>query len=213
MNRNGIFWQVIGCLPLVNRLKEVPKEALNEAAAEIGITTIFAAMPFWFPIVGRIFLKEPPSLFDGLTNGELMIYASTLVGPLAYIITKRYGKYITPTGIDDGDSVPLSYPFPNARLCVTVAMVICIIAGVVITLTRIQQTDALKSIQIIDPVGLAVSSVVLFFVSTILLFCVSAYRNFIEHMAQTDSTRISRAQANDEEALAAAWRAARDGEA
>lgn len=212
MDRNSLFWRVVGRLPLVNRLKEVPPEALREAGAEIGITTLFAAMPFWFPVVGRIFLQDPPDIFEGFTNGELLIYAATLVGPLAYIVTKRYGKYVAPSDTEEQEDVPLSYPFPNGRLSVTLAMVICIISGVVITLTRIQGTDALKGIKLLDPTGLAISSVVLFLVSTLLLFCVSAYRNFMELLAQSHSTKISRAQSDEEEAMAEAWRAKREQE-
>lgn len=210
-DRSSYFWRAVGVLPLVGRLKEVPAEALREAWAEIWTTTVFAAMPFWFPLVGLIILTNPPDLLEGIRNGELLIYAATLVGPLAYIITKRYGKFVA-KGMEAGEpDVPLTYPFPNGRLAVTIAMVICIISGIVITLQKLQASEALKGIKLINGAGLAISSIILFIVSTILLFCVSAYRNFMELLSQDHSHRISRAQQEDEKALADQWRA-RQGE-
>jgi hypothetical protein len=195
---------------VLKRLQEVPDDALREARAEIVTTTIFAAMPFWFPIVGYIILVQPPALLDSVRNGELLIYAATLVGPLAYIITKRYGRYVAPKAEPGEPETPLSYPFPEGRTSVTFAMVICIISGVVITLQKIQTLPELKNIQLINTTGLAISSVILLVVATILLFCVSAYRNFIEMLAQDHSDKINRSQQHQEDAMAAEWRARKE---
>lgn len=210
--RNGFMWRTISHLPVLKRLHEVPNEALKEARAEIVNTTIFAAMPFWFPVVGYIILTQSPAVIDSLRNGELLIYAATLVGPLAYIITKRYGKYVAPNDDPTQPDLPLSYPFPEGRVSVTVAMVICIISGIVITLQKIQTLPALDGIELINSTGLAISSIFLLFISTLLLFCVSAYRNFMELLAQEHSTKISRSQQHEEDALASAWRARKEQE-
>lgn len=205
-DRTNLLWRITRRLPLMDRLHEVPPESIREARSEILTTTIFAAMPFWFPLVGLFILNDPPSIFEGIRNGELLIYAATLVGPLAYIVTKRYGKHVA-FGKREGQSdFPLSYPFPNGRLAVTIAMIICIISGVVITLQKVQGLPVLNGNKLINTTGLAISSVVLFFISTILLFCVSAYRNFMDHLSEDQTQRISRAQPDGEDDLADQWR-------
>lgn len=210
--RNGFMWRIISHIPVLKRLHEVPNEALKEARAEIFNTTIFAAMPFWFPVVGYIILTQPPAVLDSLRNGELLIYAATLVGPLAYIVTKRYGKYVAPNDDPTQPDLPLSYPFPEGRVSVTVAMVICIISGIVITLQKIQTLPVLDDIKLINSTGLAISSILLLIISTLLLFCVSAYRNFMELLSQEHSTQISRSQQHDQDALESAWRARKEQE-
>lgn len=209
--RSGFLWRLLGRLPLVSRLREVPADALREAWSEIWTTTIFAAMPFWFPLAGWLFLQNPPDVLEGVKSGEVLIYAATLVGPLAYIITKRYGRYVAPRERSDSAEVPLSFPFPAGRLAVTTAMVICIISGIVITLQKLQESDELKGITIINEAGLAISSIFIFLIATLLLYCVSAYRNFMEALSEHHSQKISRAQQDGENEMAQAWQARREG--
>lgn len=192
---------------MLGRLHEVPDEALREARAEIVTTTIFAAMPFWFPILGYIILVQPTALLESLRNGEVLIYAATLVGPLAYITTKRYGRYVAKSDDPDQPDVPLSYPFPAARFSVVTAMVICVISGIVITLQKVQHLPVLEGRQLINPTGLAVSSFVLLIISTLLFFSVASFRNFMDLLAEEHSTKISRSQQKDEDKLAAEWQA------
>lgn len=203
--RDTWLWRVLARLPIFRRLHEVPPEALKDARDEILTTTIFAAMPFWFPIIGYVILVQPPAILESVRNGELLIYAATLVGPLSYIITKRYGRYATQGLSPDDPGIPLSYPFPESRASVTASMIICIIAGIVVTLQKIQNVPALKGIQLINTTGLAFSSLALLLFSTALIFCVSAYRNFIETLSQTHAEQISRSLTTEEDALATEW--------
>lgn len=205
--RSGFFWRLMSHVPILKRLHEVPSEALREARAEIVNTTIFAAMPFWFPIVGYIILIQPPAILESVRNGELLIYAATLVGPLAYIVTKRYGRYVARSADPEEPDLPLSYPFPEGRPSVTTAMVICIISGIVITLQKLQTLPLMKGIELVNTTGLAISSVAILIVSTLLLFCVAAFRNFMELLSQDHSDKISRSQQHEEDNLAAEWRA------
>lgn len=209
IGRDGTLWKIAGCLPLVKQLREVPAEALKEAASEVLTTTIFAAMPFWFPIVAWFFLNDPPDFFDSVRNGELLIYAATLVGPVAFIITKRYGKFVAESPDGDDTDWPLTYPFPMGRQSAIIAMIICTISGIVITLQKLQESDSLKSIQLINKNGLALASVAIFILATMLLYCVSAYRNFMDLSALAHATRISRAQSEAEDDLADQWHARR----
>jgi hypothetical protein len=211
--RNGFLWSVVSRIPLLGRLKEVPDDALREARDEVLTTTLFAAMPFWFPVVAYVVMTDPPAALDSLRKGELLIYSASLVGPLTYIITKRYGRYVAPSDDPDQPGTPLSFPFPYGRLSVALAMVICVISGVVITLQKLELLPATEGLDLINERGLAATSAVIFVVATGLIFAVAAYRNFIEGLAHKHSEKISRAQPEDEERLYREWQARQDDEA
>lgn len=209
-DKQSTFSRFIAQIPILRRLPEVPPDARKEARHEIINTTIFAGMPFWFPLLCYAILIQPPPLLESLRNGELLIYAATLVGPLAYITTKRYGRFVAPNDDPSQPDHPLSYPFPEGRNAVTLAMVICIIAGVVVTLQKLQTLPILGGVKIINPNGLAISSLVVLIVSTLLIYCVSSYKNFMDILSQEKSNDISRSQSEQEDALAAAWRARKE---
>ncbi|MFL6731530.1 MAG: hypothetical protein ACJ8EP_04230, partial [Sphingomicrobium sp.] len=97
VERIGFLWNLISRLPLLGRLKEVPADALKEARDEVLTTTLFAAMPFWFPLIAYLVMTEAPAALEPLHKGELLIYSASLVGPLTYIITKRYGRFVAPS--------------------------------------------------------------------------------------------------------------------
>lgn len=95
------YWESAGAslkacckrVPLLGRLGEVPNEAKKNALYETFTTTLFATMPFWIlPVLGFFIYTPRPGLDEGFQKGEGLIYASTLLGPLIFIITKRYGR-------------------------------------------------------------------------------------------------------------------------
>lgn len=203
--RTSLGWSILGALPLVGRLREVSKGALSEAWSEILTTTIFAAMPLWFPLLAGIIMVEAPNPYEALGKGELLIYAATLVGPLAYILTKRYGRYETPAK-DGGPVRELSVAFPYGRLCVIVAMLICLASGFVITLQKLESAKILAGIKLINPFGLTIFSILVFVLATMLLFCVSAYRNMIEELDKpSNSEEITSALKKSEDEAFAEW--------
>ena len=59
--REGFLWNLISRLPVIGRLREVPRDALKEARDEVLTTTLFAAMPFWFPLIAAVVMTEAPS--------------------------------------------------------------------------------------------------------------------------------------------------------
>jgi hypothetical protein len=205
--RKGFLWSILSRLPLLGRLREVPDDALREARDEVLTTTLFAAMPFWFPLVAYLVMTQPPAALEGLRKGELLIYSASLVGPLTYIITKRYGRFVAPNDDPDQPDTPLSFPFPYGRASVALAMIICVISGVVITLQKLDYLPKTKDLHLIYEPGLAITSLVVFVLATTLIFCVAAYRNLIEGLAQKHSDKINRAQTEDENKLSRQWQA------
>lgn len=203
--RRNLLRRILSRLPLLGRLGEVPPDALKEARDEVLTTTLFAGMPFWFPLLAYLVMTHPPALLEGLRRGDLLIYSASLVGPLTYIITKRYGRYVARSDNPDEPDTPLSLPFPYGRSSVALAMVICIISGVVITLEKLAYLPSTTNLHLIYEPGLAITSVAVFLIATTLIFCVASYRNLIEGLAQKYSDKIIRAQAEDEDKLARNW--------
>ena len=194
------------------RLKEVPSDALKEARDEVLTTTLFAAMPFWFPLIAYPVMTQAPGALEPLRKGELLIYSASLVGPLTYIITKRSGRFVAPSDDPDEPPTPLSFPFPYGRSSVALAMIICVISGVVITLQKLELLPKTKGIALINEPGLAITSAFVFVLATTLIFCVAAYRNLIEGLAQKHSEKISRAQPEEEDRMYREWQARQEEE-
>lgn len=211
-NRDNLGWRLISKVPVLGRLREVPSEALREARHEVASTLFFAGMPFWFPMVANLLFDQPLPFLHGVRNGDLFIYAASLVGPITYITTKRYGRHVAPNDDPEQPDIPLSYPFPYGRSAVTIAMVICIVSGLVLTLQRLQFIPQIQSLKLVNETSLSVISVVSLLVSTVLIFAVSSYRNFIELLAEKHSNKISNAQREDENSIMSAWKQRRDGQ-
>ena len=193
--------------PIIGRLWEVPPEALKEARAEVVSATFYSTMPFWFlPVIGSVIFLNRPSLWSGVNGGELLVYAAALVGPLAYIITKRHGRFKVPDDIEEGNSESeLSYPFPYGRASFYLASLLCIMSGLVFTIQRLKSLEQFKGIPLINEAGLVWLSLVIAVFSTILLFCVTAYRNMLESLERKHSDRISLALRGDEDRTYDQW--------
>ena len=184
-------------VPLIGRLPDCSAADLWQAALEVIASTFFATMPLWFlPLLGRYLFKENPSLHDAAKSGELFIYAAALSGPLVYIITKKYGS-LTPVGRADGSHFPVTISFPYGGLFVIIAAILCIISGFAFTILRNPAFATVEDVGRLNTDGIATLSWAAFWVSTGILFCVSAYRNLLENVA--------RAQPTQEEEFVADW--------
>lgn len=203
----NLFSRVAGW-PIIGQLCDVPTEALREARKEVVSATIYATMPFWFlPLVGSIVFLKAPNFWTGVENGELFVYGSTLVGPLAYIITKRHGRFKVPSELEDNEEreTPLSYPFPYGQTSFYLATLLCIMSGFVFTVQRLKSLSEFKNIDFINETGLVWPSVFVALISTILLFCVTAYRNMLEELDKSHSDKISKALPRQEAATFERW--------
>jgi hypothetical protein len=192
--------------PLVGRLAEVPKDSLREARDEIASATFFGTMPFWFlPIVGWFIFLQHPSVWTSIKNGELFIYAASLVGPLAYIITKRHGRFKVPKRDDGDEETPLSYPFPYGRSSSYLACIICVLSGAIFSIQRMRDTEVFSKVAFINEGGLVWLSVIVFLLSSLLLFCVIAYRNMLESLDRKHSDIITNSLPTQEQTLFEEW--------
>ena len=127
--------QWIRWLPVVGRLVDCSYENLRLAFYEVFATILFATTPIWLlPTVTPLFLNVPLSLQQTISTGELFIYSAALAGPLAYIITKRYGSLEFPT---EGRSISLTISFPYGGAFVIFCIVMCMISCVAFTVLRL----------------------------------------------------------------------------
>jgi hypothetical protein len=170
---------------------------LMNALYEVSSATFFATMPLWFlPTIGRFFFAGPTSLSDALKTGELFIYSAALSGPLVYIITKRYGEF-SPWKKPGGPSFPLTISFPYGGLFVTFSAVMCIVSGFAFAILQNPVFETEADLARFNPSGIISLSTWCFWLSTAVLYCVTAYKNMLE--------QAGRAAAGEEDKFVDAW--------
>ena len=80
--------------PPFGKLRQVSKQGKLQALFETLTTTLFATMPFWIlPTLGSFMFVPKPAFDEALQRGEGLVYASVLLGPLVYVLTRRYGRF------------------------------------------------------------------------------------------------------------------------
>jgi hypothetical protein len=124
------------------------------------------------------------SINDAVKTGELFIYAAALSGPLVYVITKRYGTFSMDYGVRKLHKYPLSISFPYGGLFVGIALIMCIISGFTFTVLKNPSFSTPEDLKRINFDGIIALSWLSFVVSTIILFCVTAYRNMLDNMSK-----------------------------
>jgi ABC-type antimicrobial peptide transport system permease subunit len=169
-------------IPFIGRLPDCSGKDLVQAAIEVGIATLFSTMPLWFlRVVGPMFLKSTPAS-DAMQTGELFLFSTTLVGPLVYIITKNYGE-IDHTGQHSLLSYRISFPY--GFLFVLFSVLMCLTSSVAFTILRNPLFDKSQLDSIINYDSVINVSWWIFWLSILIFFCATAYRNSIEHIGET----------------------------
>lgn len=192
--------------PIVGRLSEVPPEALREARDEFVSALGWSTLPFWLaPLIGAALFLQPIDALRALRNGEFFIYSATILGPLSYLIHKRYGRYKARVREDDDDGEPLSFPFPYGRSLAYMISITCILSGVIFSIQQIEYLEAFKNVRFINRSGLIWLSVLVFVMANIVVFCVLAYRNMLDRLSQNRSIEISGALKRDEDTMIEEW--------
>src|SRR5688572_20662927 len=133
----GLFLRGWIKLPIVGLLAETPYAAKKKARAEVLTATFFATMPLWFPIIITRLISPRPEI-NPIGQGELLIYAAGLFGPMIYVITRRYGNFNIIEIAHDGTKrvKELTLKFPYAGLFAVIASVACVLSGISFTLLK-----------------------------------------------------------------------------
>lgn len=189
-------------IPLVGRLGEVSTESCRQALSETITTTLFATVPFWLlPVLGYFIFRPRPLFTDTLRHGEGLIYASVLLGPLVYVITRRYGRFNLVFSEKKTVASPLTMSFPYGGTFVIVTAFTCLIAGVSFAL--LQRTGP------IDPglyqQGVGLLSCILIFGATLIFFLVAAYSNMLDDLEKNTTEMVVEEQPRQEDEFVSGW--------
>ena len=192
-------WDVVlYFIPFAHDFHKCSYKDFREAGAEALITTFFSTMPLWImPVLGPIIFSTEASFVDHLLGtirgGELFVYCAALVGPLIYIITRRYGEIS-----QNRNQFSFTIQFPHGVAFVLFSALICIFAGFAFSLMKnpvfVPTTEtSLK----FNPHGIFWASTFIYGLSLYCIFAASAYRN-----AMTGFVRDNR---TDEEVFSKQW--------
>ncbi|MBJ7441533.1 MAG: hypothetical protein JHD35_21300 [Sphingopyxis sp.] len=193
-------------VPLLGRLAEVGAEGIKQAIFETLTTLLFATMPFWIlPSLGYYLFAPPPKLSEALQKGEGLVFAAGLLGPLVYVITKRYGRFNWRFLSPDSPSRPLSMSFPYGGLFVIITALTCAIAG--FTFAIMNRPAA--SIAGLNKAGLVNLSWLLMIGAAVIFFLVTAYRNMLDELERDKADKVVEEQPRQENAFLANWLSAK----
>lgn len=208
------FLAVFRWLPFCGEFHKCSPKDFKEAAVELGITTIFSTLPLWaLPLLGPFIFKTDVSFTEQvvatISGGELLVYCAALVGPLIYIITRRYGeirsKSESPSNSKFSNRFGLVIAFPHGTAFILFSAAICLLAGFVFSLMKnpALSNDATK----LNVDGIFWTSIVLYLFSLYCFFSASAYRNamapFLSNtQAEPDGAPAAR---SEEDTFAAEW--------
>ncbi len=184
--------------PLVGRLGEVPSTERRQALYETLTTTLFAMMPFWvLPVLGYFLYQPKPGLDAALRKGEGLIYAAALLGPLVYVLTRRYGRFNLLSS-ERKVASPLSMSFPYGGLFVTITALSCAVAG--FAFASMQRSGAG-----IDQNGVRLLSWIMMIGATLIFFLVTAYSNMLDGLEKEKSEMIVEEQPRQENEFLDDW--------
>ncbi|NKM25557.1 hypothetical protein [Rhizobium laguerreae] len=130
------------------------------------------------------------SIYATVSQGDLYIYAASLVGPLIFAITSNYASW------DDEIVSPgtsrlgkLTFSFPYGTWFFIISLIVCVLAGMCFGFVRFATTGVIAAQLNIN--NLFYFSVGIYAFSTFCLFCVSVYRNELASgkFSDADNTR------------------------
>lgn len=201
--RTGLSFlgMMFGHIPLFGRLREVPKEAVQQACYETLTTVFFATMPFWIlPALGYFMFNPKPSIDEAFKNGEGLVYAAVLLGPLFYVLTRRYGRWALRRADRAKLASALTVSFPYGTAFVAITAFTCVISGFAFALHRRGLSDP-----DIDRPGIETLSWILVITSTAVFFLITAYRNMLDDLANNKAETVIEEQPRSEEAFLGKW--------
>ncbi|WP_156954701.1 hypothetical protein [Pseudooceanicola nanhaiensis] len=171
-------------IPIYGPLAASSGASIREGMAELATTTIFSIFPLWFyPIAAKVIYDDPllSNMLSFVSSGELFLYSAAIVGPLIFLITKKYGEFEGPEGNNDGFPRRLTIQFPSGYSFLVSSILICIFSAFLYGTIR---TDAdVSGTSLDDPStkNLFWTSAIIYIFSLSCLFCATVYRINLEN--------------------------------
>ena len=181
------------------RLKRrLGSRAFRDALTETLVTLVTATLPIWFfPLIALFIISTSFSLHlldHSLSNGELFLFCTSLVGPLLYALFKIYE-------VDDNEPRKLKYKitwvFPHGLKFAALIFFICIVSAAIFGLQKINPQFSGAEI---SKGGYITLSVVLFVVSVVAFVIAIMLRNEMESYSPSQVMR------DDEDTFAEIYR-------
>lgn len=155
-------------VPLVGGLADARWSDHREALKEVGVNVLLSTAPIW---LGCIFLLAFQNfamslgevIIRNVENGELFIYATSIVAPLYYFIFKD----------NDGNQ-----KFPNAGSFMLLSAVVLLVGGCGFAVTRLG--TVLGTHFKWDKATLFVFSFIVYLFAVIIVYLAHVYRNWRE---------------------------------
>ncbi len=143
-------------------------------------------MPFWIlPTLGSFIFPSKPELGEIIRKGEGLVYASAILGPLVYVLTRRYGRFSF--YFKKPIQSTLSISFPYGGMFVLVTAVACTVSGFSFAVLRTGE----KTTQPYDEHGITVLSWLLMACATGVFYLVAAYRNMLDELERQPEVIVS----------------------
>jgi hypothetical protein len=170
-------------IPIISDAASANWPHWREALKEVFVTLFFSLMPLWLGlfIVKILTIADGPSAFLAkfASNAELAILATSLLGPLLYMMFREDGS---------GPGNWLVPRFPGGLWFIMTVIGCCVVATVMYSLTYLSGTNAFHdasgaSVRFINASTVATTSWILFTIVVLLILFACTIRNFIETRA------------------------------
>jgi hypothetical protein len=185
--------------PIYGELLNARKDSLTAALAELSATVLFSTLPIWlFPGIFSLALKDAPGfgeiLRHSVSQGEFYLYSAACIGPLIYLIFKRYAE-IRPvdetaeshshaSDVTFGTRIGrLTFEFPYGLIFVVVAVLICVVSALFFTFITLSHFP--HPLFEINPEFLIWTASIMYVFALSCLYCASVYRLELESVGKT----------------------------
>jgi hypothetical protein len=156
------------------RIRACSAEDFSQACIEVMIICISAFLPIWLGLfvlsITTLLGSMGAFLTSFMTSGDALLIACGIIGPLIYVLTKKYGR------LED----PLTLRFPYSPGLSLLILVIWVIAGVVFVLKKMSDLQLLSP-TVIDKGAIWNLSLFITFGSVTVLYFATVFRNNMDH--------------------------------
>jgi len=154
--------------------------AFRDASAEVAVTVATATLPIWFFPLMALFLvgaSYSATLLDhSVSEGELFLFCTSLIGPLLYILFRIYE--VPESEKSHRFKYKISLVFPHGLKFAAAVFLICTISAAVFGLQKINPNFSGGDI---NKSGYVTLSVALFILSILALIIAIMFRNEMEN--------------------------------
>lgn len=145
----------------------------TQAGIEVGIVCFSAFLPIWLGVIVLSVTTIVGSVWDYtasvLTSGEVLLIACGIIGPLIYVITRKYGRL----------EEPLTLRFPYSAGLSILILLIWLVASVVFVLQKMAGLGVLSA-NVIDGTAILILSLIVTVGSVVVLYFATVFRNSMD---------------------------------